>query len=164
MSSYENYSEVSKHYDKSRVPIGAEILIGALTLLRRSCSHIRLLDAGCGTGAYAELVLSYVDRIDAMDINPGMLAVAREKLADAASESRIAFHQDSVHKLPFAAECFDVVTFNQVLHHLETGQDGCFAGPEMPLPRPTACSVQAVSSSSIAPTMSSFTAAIGICT
>jgi ubiquinone/menaquinone biosynthesis C-methylase UbiE len=128
MSSYENYSEVSKHYDQTRVPIGAEILIGALTLLRRSCSHIRLLDAGCGTGAYAELALPYIDRIDAMDINPGMLAVAREKLADAASESRIAFHQDSVHKLPFAAECFDVVTFNQVLHHLETGQDGCFAG------------------------------------
>jgi ubiquinone/menaquinone biosynthesis C-methylase UbiE len=133
MSSYENYSEVSKHYDQTRVPIGAEIFIGALALLRQSCPHIRLLDAGCGTGSYAALALPYVDRIDAIDFNPGMLAVAREKLADAASEGQIAFYQESVQKMPFEAECFDVVTFNQVLHHLESSQDSGFAGHRIAL-------------------------------
>ena len=63
MSSYENYSEVSKYYDETRVPIGARILIGALALLRHTRAESRLLDAGCGTGAYAELALPYVDII-----------------------------------------------------------------------------------------------------
>ena len=75
MSRYENYSEASKYYDKTRVPIGGEILIGVLALSRQSRSEFRLLDAGCGTGAYSEPVLPYVDHIDAIDINPDMLAV-----------------------------------------------------------------------------------------
>lgn len=128
MSSYENYSEVSKYYDETRVPIGARILIGALVLLPQTRADSRLLDAGCGTGAYAELALPYVDHIDAMDINPSMLAVAREKLVDAASEARIAFHEGGVQNMPFEAESFEVVTFNQVLHHLESGRDRSFSG------------------------------------
>jgi ubiquinone/menaquinone biosynthesis C-methylase UbiE len=128
MSRYENYSEVSKYYDETRVPIGAPILIGALAHLRQSRAEFRLLDAGCGTGAYAELALPYVDHIDAMDINSGMLEVAREKLADAASEARITFHQGRVQNMPFEAASFDMVTFNQVLHHLESGQGGSFDG------------------------------------
>ncbi|MDP6566141.1 MAG: class I SAM-dependent methyltransferase [Alphaproteobacteria bacterium] len=133
MSRYEKYSEVAQHYDRTRVPIGAEILIGALALVGQSRSESRLLDAGCGTGAYTELALPYVDHIDAMDINPGMLAVARGKLADAASETRVTFHQGSVLDMPFEAACFDVVTFHQVLHHLESGQDGSFDGHRIAL-------------------------------
>ena len=66
ISRYEDYSQVSKYYDETRVPTGTEILIGALALLRKSRSETRLLDAGCGTGAYAQLALPYVDQIDAM--------------------------------------------------------------------------------------------------
>ena len=51
MSRYENYSEASKYYDKTRVPIGGEILIGVMAHSRQSRSEFRLLDAGCGTGA-----------------------------------------------------------------------------------------------------------------
>jgi len=133
MSRYENYSEVSKYYDETRVPTGTEILIGALALLRQTCPESRLLDAGCGTGAYAVLALPYVGQIDAMDINPGMLAVAREKLTNAALETRIAFHQGGVQNMPFEAACFDAVMFNQVLHHLELGQDGSFDGHRIAL-------------------------------
>ena len=75
MSRYENYSEASKYFDKTRVPVGGEILIGLLALSRQSRSEFRLLDAGCGTGAYSELVLPHVDHIDAIDINPDMLAM-----------------------------------------------------------------------------------------
>ncbi len=128
VSTYENYSEASKHYDKTRVPVGGEILIGVLALSRKSRSEFRLLDAGCGTGAYAALVLPYVDHIDAMDINPAMLAVAREKLADTTFGANIAFHEGSVASMPFEAACFDAVMFNQVLNHLESGQGGSFDG------------------------------------
>ena len=128
MSTYENYSETSKHYDETRVPIGGEILIGALALSGRPSPELRLLDAGCGTGAYSELVLPHVGHIDAMDINPEMLAVARKKLADGTAEARIAFHHGSVEDMPFEAACFDAVMFNQVLHHLEAGEDDGFGG------------------------------------
>ena len=128
MSRYENYSEVSKLYDETRIPIGAEILVGALVLVKQSHPESRLLDAGCGTGSYAALALPHVNHIDAMDINTGMLDVAREKLAGAAADSRVAFHQGSIQAMPFEAASFDVVTFNQVLHHLESGENGDFDG------------------------------------
>ena len=126
MSKYENYSEVSKIYDETRVPIGADILIGALARLLQSCPGSRLLDAGCGTGSYAALALPHVGRIDAMDINPSMLDVARKKLADATRDGSVTFHEGSVQNMPFEAACFDAVMFNQVLHHLESGEDGNF--------------------------------------
>ena len=85
MSRYEVYSEAAKYYDKTRVPVGGEILIGVLALSRQSRSEFRLLDAGCGTGAYSELVLPHVDHIDAIDINPDMLAVGRKRFADITS-------------------------------------------------------------------------------
>ena len=128
MSTYENYSETSKHYDKTRVPIGGEILIGVLARSRQPGSELQLLDAGCGTGTYSELVLPHVGHIDAMDINPGMLAVAREKLGDNVADAQVAFHQGSIDNMPFEAACFDAVMFNQVLHHLKSGEDGRFDG------------------------------------
>jgi ubiquinone/menaquinone biosynthesis C-methylase UbiE len=128
MSRYENYSEAAKYYDETRVPIGGETLIGVLELSRQSGSEFRLLDAGCGTGAYSELVLPHVDRIDAIDINPDMLAVGRKKFANGAPDACITFHQGSIENLPFEAVQFDAVMFNQVLHHLESAQEGDFSG------------------------------------
>ena len=133
MSRYENYSEASKNYDRTRVPIGGEILIGALALSRQSRSEFRLLDAGCGTGAYSELVLPHVDRIDAIDINSDMLAVARKKFADSTFDACITWHQGGIENLPFEASQFDAVMFNQVLHHLESGQEGGFDGHRIAL-------------------------------
>jgi len=125
MSRYTDYTEVAKHYDGTRVPVGAEILIGLLARLGASGSRVRLLDAGCGTGAYSELALAHVDHIDAIDLNEGMLAVARGKFDDG---DRIAFHQGSIEALPFEAACFDAVMYNQVLHHLEPGDGTDFPG------------------------------------
>ncbi len=128
MSKYENYSEVALHYDKTRVPLGAEILLGALARLEGPLAELRLLDAGCGTGAYSELAVDSVGHIDAMDINPGMLEAARAKLDSQATAGRIDFHQGSVDHMPFEAARFDAVLFNQVLHHLESGDDDRFDG------------------------------------
>ena len=120
-------------YDKTRVPVGGEILIGVLALSRQSRSEFRLLDAGCGTGAYSELVLPHVDHIDAIDINPDMLAVGRKRFADITSDACITFHQGGIENLPFETAQFDAVMFNQVLHHLESGQEGGFDGHRIAL-------------------------------
>ena len=133
MSRYENYSEASKYFDKTRVPVGGEILIGVLALSRQSRSEFRLFDTGCGTGAYSELVLPHVDHIDAIDINPDMLAMGQKRFADITSDACITFHQGSIENLPFEAAQFDAVMFNQVLHHLESGQEGEFDGHRIAL-------------------------------
>lgn len=126
MSRYEDYATVSKSYDETRVPIGADILRRCLGAAGKPLSKIRLLDAGCGTGAYSHAMLPHVGHIDAVDLNEGMLAVARDKLAGDEAADRIAFHQSSIDALPFEDESFDAAMINQVLHHLEDGADPSF--------------------------------------
>lgn len=126
MSKYEDYATVSKAYDETRVPIGTEILLGSLGATGVPLADIRLLDAGCGTGAYSRAMLGHVGRVDAVDLNEGMLAVARVKLGPEEAAGRIAFHQGGIDALPFADETFDAAMINQVLHHIEDGADPTF--------------------------------------
>jgi len=123
MSKYEDYATVSKAYDETRVPIGAEVLLGCLSAAAMLLEQVRLLDAGCGTGAYSRALLPHVSRIDAVDLNGDMLAVARAKLAEQEAAGRILFHQGGIDALSFADETFDAAMINQVLHHLEDGAD-----------------------------------------
>lgn len=118
MSSYEDYLQTSKSYDATRVPIGIEILLGCLARGPKPLSEITLLDAGCGTGSYSQALLPYVGRIEAVDLNPGMLEVAEHKLAERKVDGRIAFHQAPIDALPFEAQSFDGIMINQVMHHL----------------------------------------------
>ncbi len=118
MSTYENYSETSKSYDKTRVPIGVEIILGCLARAPLPLARMKLLDAGCGTGAYSQAVLPHVAHIDAVDINPGMLDIASKKLCNPHTEGVIRFHRAAIDELPFEAASFDGIMINQVLHHL----------------------------------------------
>ena len=126
MSRYEDYAAVSKSYDGTRVPIGKAVLLDCLGAAGKPLSEIRLLDAGCGTGAYSQALLPHVAHIDAVDLNEGMLAVARAKLGAEEAAGRIAFHQGSIDALPFEGASFDAAMINQVLHHLEDGEDPTF--------------------------------------
>ena len=127
MSRYEDYHAVSETYDKTRSPIGTRILRRCLAAGHRPLLEMQLLDAGCGTGAYSQAMLPHVGRIDAIDLNEGMLSVARAKLAPEAAAGKIAFHRGSIDALPFGDEIFDAAMVNQVLHHLEDGTDPSFS-------------------------------------
>ena len=48
MSSYENYSSTSAHYDTTREPIGVAIILGCMARGGRPLVEQTLLDAGCG--------------------------------------------------------------------------------------------------------------------
>ena len=116
LSSYENYTQKSGNYDRTREPVGTEILVGCFAHAPVPLDRTVILDAGCGTGSYSEALLGYVGRIEAVDMNPGMLEVAARKLAWA--EGRISFHSSRIDELPFDDATFDGVMINQVLHHL----------------------------------------------
>lgn len=118
MSSYENYTATSAHYDATREPIGVEVILGCLARGRRPLAEQALVDAGCGTGNYSAALLDHVGRIDAVDMNEGMLEVARSKLAQAEAEGRIRFHEATIDGLPLEAASADAIMTNQVLHHL----------------------------------------------
>lgn len=118
MSSYENYTVTSAHYDATRGPIGVEVILGCLARNGRPLSEQVLVDAGCGTGNYSAALLEHVARIEAVDMNEGMLGVARGKLGDAEESGRIRFHHAAIDSLPLETESVDAVMINQVLHHL----------------------------------------------
>ena len=122
MSAYENYTAVSADYDRTRVPVGVEIILGCLACGGRSVASLRLLDAGCGTGNYSAALRRYVGAIDAVDRNPSMLGVARAKL-ERTPGCPVTLHEAGIDKLPFADACFDAVMVNQVLHHLPDSPD-----------------------------------------
>ena len=124
MSAYENYTAVSADYDRTRVPVGVEIVLGCLVFGGRPLDSLRVLDAGCGTGSYSAALRRYAGAIDGVDLNPSMLDVARAKL-DATPGCLVVLHEASIDTLPFEDACFDAVMVNQVLHHLpDSSPDG----------------------------------------
>ena len=118
MSSYAPYDKTAAHYDRTRWPIGAEIIVGCLAQGRVPLADMTVLDAGCGTGNYARALLPHVARIEALDRSSGMLEVAGRKLADAVEDGRAVLHRGSIDALPLADAAVDGVIINQVLHHL----------------------------------------------
>lgn len=123
MSSYEDYGRASKNYDKTRRPVGAEVIAGCMAMGSTPLSETTILDAGCGTGNYSVAIMPLVRRIEAVDMNPAMIEVASEKF----SGENIAFHKAPIDSLPFGDSTFDGVMVNQVLHHLPENDDGAFS-------------------------------------
>jgi ubiquinone/menaquinone biosynthesis C-methylase UbiE len=76
----------------------------------------RVLDAACGTGIVTRVAaqrFAHLAHITGVDLNPGMLEVARAHTP--MTDIPIAWHQGDVCALPFAAGCFEVVLCQQGL-------------------------------------------------
>ena len=113
MSSYEDYDETAKSYDLTRVPMGIDVILGALARAPSPLNEVSLLDAGCGTGSYSAALVDYVGRVSCVDLNEEMLAVARGKLP-----VDVSIEQAAIDNLPFDDRVFDAIMINQVLHHV----------------------------------------------
>ena len=127
MSKFEDYTKTSGSYDKTRLPAGVEIILGALAKQDGPFDQLTLLDAGCGTGNYSQVLLPRVGHIKAVDLNQGMLDIAAEKLKAYVDQGKIQFHQASIDALPFENQSFDAIIINQVLHHLDSNPDEGFS-------------------------------------
>lgn len=118
MSSYEDYTSTSNSYDETREPVGAEIIFDCLSKGITPLNEMVVVDAGCGTGSYSSVVFNHVKKVEAVELNLGMINRARQKLHDAELEGKIEFHHASIDKMPFENESIDAIMVNQVLHHL----------------------------------------------
>ena len=118
MSHSENYSRTSAAYDRTRQAQGIEIIRRLLSHIPLPLSEQVLVDAGCGTGQYSAALIDSVQHIQAIDLNPGMLTVAANKLQAQIAAGNIELHQGSIDELPIDDESADAVMVNQVLHHL----------------------------------------------
>jgi SAM-dependent methyltransferase len=82
----------------------------------------RVLDLGCGTGVVAREAASRLGaggRVVGLDLNEGMLAVARQ--ASSAIRLPIEWRQGDATTLPFADGEFDLVLCHQVLQFVSDG-------------------------------------------
>ena len=119
MSKYENYSEVSKVYDKARTAMGADTIAGVLHVYGgKPLKDLYLLDAGSGTGNYAKALIELgVGNVTLLDASKAMLDVAKETLK---TEIEGGIVDDVIEAkmplLPFEDGKF--VLFSMVLHHV----------------------------------------------
>ena len=118
MSSYADYAEISRDFDKTRRPVGTGLLLKALRQVPTALNRMAVLDAGCGTGSYCKALDGVVGSITGVDLNPKMIGVARRKFDGGGRKTRVSFELGSVTSLPFDDGRFGAVMVNQVLHHL----------------------------------------------
>lgn len=128
MSTYADYDVTSARYDSTRVPVGTDVILDCLTRCGRPPGELRVLDAGCGTGGYAKALAESAGHVVALDPSAGMLRVARRKLKGEERGGRLTFIRGRMQAFPFADGSFDAIMFNQVLHHLETGENTDYPG------------------------------------
>lgn len=64
----------------------------------------RVLDVGCGSGLFAQLIASRGCEVIGLDASEPLLAIARRRTRDAT------FHQGDLEALPFPDESFDIVS------------------------------------------------------
>lgn len=97
-----------ENYERYFVPAIAAPLAEDLVDAARIAAGDRVLDVATGTGAVARLAserLGPGGRVTGIDLNPGMIAVARA----AAAGDDIAWHEACADALPFADATYDVV-------------------------------------------------------
>lgn len=99
----------AENYERYFVPTIAAPLAEDLVATVAPSSGERVLDAACGTGIVARLVRPRVGEggaVAGLDVNPGMLAVAR---STAASTLPIEWYESGAEAMPLPDDSFDVV-------------------------------------------------------
>ena len=111
---YAHDTELARQYDQ--LLTGTPLLtIDVAFAARHFVAPGRLLDLGCGTGRFSEILAAeFGARIIGFDPSESMIDQARQKSAT----GMIEFERGSAHELPLADGCVDLVFMSQVYHHL----------------------------------------------
>ena len=100
-------------YERELVPAVFGVWAPILVELAHPRPGERVVDVACGTGIVGRIAAARVGPTGAVvgvDLNPGMLSVARSVvLADSRSSAPLQWREASADKLPFPGESFDIV-------------------------------------------------------
>lgn len=110
------YERLAHQYDHRWQAYTTTALERLLAMLRLSGNE-RVLDVGCGTGAFEQLALDRFAPLNivGLDLTPAMVQCARRKLAARPQAQALVGRAEA---LPFPAGCFDVVVSANMLHHV----------------------------------------------
>ena len=81
-------------------------------------SQFTVLDLGCGTGAVTVHLVRRGFTVQAVDISPDMIAVAKSKVERENGGDHVTFQVSEAGNLRFPDCTFDLVTSQRVLHHI----------------------------------------------
>jgi SAM-dependent methyltransferase len=111
------YRGTARGYDRYRPPYPAA-LIADISTRTGADGTGRLLDVACGTGQIAFALAASFAEIWAVDQEPGMIEVAREKAAQSGNAARFTLSTGAVEDLVAPAGHFDLVTIGNAFHRL----------------------------------------------
>lgn len=112
-----SYDEIADRYAAGvgTAPYNALYERPAMLAMLPPVDGLRVLDAGCGSGLYCELLLERGARVTGVDQSAGMLAHARRRLAGRGVD----LHEADLRRpLPFADGSFDAIVSALVLHYV----------------------------------------------
>lgn len=78
----------------------------------------RLLDVGCGDGAYTVRIAERFTRVDAIDIQRDRLDMFAQRLVERPTPTPVTIHDMSATDLDFPDDTFDLVTAIEVMEHI----------------------------------------------
>jgi ubiquinone/menaquinone biosynthesis C-methylase UbiE len=109
------YNSWSKQYDTNENKT-RDLEAIALKKILSGKQFEHCLEVGCGTGKNTEWLLSICNQITGIDLSPGMLEIANEKIAS----DKVNFELvDITQDWTFAKPPYDLVTFSLMLEHIE---------------------------------------------
>lgn len=110
----------AENYERFFVPVIGAPLAAELIQSAGPRQGEKILDVACGTGVATRLAAERVGAtgtVAGVDVNPGMLAVARSVATN--PEPAIEWHESAAETLPFSEEAFDVVLCQLSLQFFE---------------------------------------------
>mgnify|MGYP006425251111 FL=1 len=119
LTEYEDYDCVSKYYDNFRVPVGTDYILNIVKdkFPNKNLKELSLLDCGCGTGNYLNILSDHFGVCVGFEMNKGMYNTSSKKLE---KKENVKIINQSVLELENNDNLkFDVAIITQVLHHLD---------------------------------------------
>lgn len=106
-----NYDELAPGYDRRYAASPLSGVGAALESLVKTLGVQRLLEAGCGTGHWLDLLQPVRSGVYGLDLSPGMLAQAQRRGKD------LRLVRGRATQLPFGDQVFDLVFCVNAIHH-----------------------------------------------
>ena len=130
---HDPYRSIVRWYDTLFEPLNRGLRVLGLRLFLPTRA-MTILDVGCGTGLYLEMVQRYQCALYGIDRSPSMLGAARKRLG---AEAHL--HLGDASGMPYADRSFDLVTSMLALHEMNPATRSAVIGEMKRVLKPGGC-------------------------